>query len=502
MCYGENNAVHTVSYLNSQLHALWEISSQCLESHDTHLKPDSNHRYSYALAEYYFGKHRPAAQACVADMWFHATFKSPALRFLCDHEALVTLSIEEGHFNVDYLRASDFTAAEVARNKPIKDLTVTFRVPFKRAGIRGRDTTIGTAENVISMFVFDFMNAMLTDISDPKLEKQCLETYLQHYLRFLKLAGHHVLFSLPDFNAESQSMLIDFSLAAETLPELHEIQGVAIEEINRFLSTSWLKAAMLASAQNGETHDRPAIALAEYRSTWVLHEEEVHFHLMFGPPKVAALCNEEVLVYFKVDEASFYEGVDFDKEPFEKFRDWEVAVLFNIIRETEDEGKVIQLKIDTQRNRFMQQFSTFAGRDKKLEDHEHCVDYVVDFITGEYLNVLENAGSHVIYHHDVRWPKLAAGFEENLAEEAELVDAEWTRNEVTEDGRSMSKVALWRELTQNSDMCGFDVVTALSQAAINSRVQSCALSALRDVDSGTLHGLEADSNRPRSARGL
>ena len=68
---------------------------------------------------------------------------------------------------------------------------------------------------------------------------------------------------------------------------------------------------MLAGAQNGLPVDRPAISLAEYRSTWVLHDENVHFHLKFGAPQVAALCNDEILLYFFVDEALFYDGEDF-----------------------------------------------------------------------------------------------------------------------------------------------------------------------------------------------
>ena len=106
-------------------------------------------------------------------MWFHARFKALTLDFLCNHEALVHVNIEEGHFNLEHVRASDSTVADryanfafdstyvakisvSSRNQNLSDVSVTFRVPFKMTGIKGRDTTIGNGENVISMLVFDY----------------------------------------------------------------------------------------------------------------------------------------------------------------------------------------------------------------------------------------------------------------------------------------------------------------------------------------------------------
>ncbi|EKM54028.1 uncharacterized protein PHACADRAFT_257609 [Phanerochaete carnosa HHB-10118-sp] len=468
MCHGENNAPHATSYLNAQLQALWKISSECVEHHGTYLKPDLNYRYSFALAEYYYGKHRSGAQAAVDDMWFHAKFQAPTLDFLCNHEALVQINIDEGHFNSEHARASDTTAADRFRNLTVSETSATFRVPFKMTGIKGRDTIIGSSENVINMLVFDYKSAVLIDTAPKRQERerQSLEIYLRTYLQFLQAAGHHVLFSLPDFNIENPNVLIDFSQAARVLLNISEVQGISIEQINRFLSTSWLKAAMLAGAQNGLPVDRPAISLAEYRSTWVLRDENIHFHLKFGAPQVAALCNDEILLYFLVDEALFYDGEDFQVAPIKNFYDWKVAVLFNVIRESEDEGKVIRCKIDVQSSRYMQQFSVFEGCVESDEDDLHCMNHVISFITGEYLNVLENAQYHIIYHFDARWPKIGSIFDEQQTDEVEI-DAEWSRNEVTEDGRTASKTAIWRDITQKSDMYGFDQITALSQAAIN-----------------------------------
>lgn len=159
---------------------------------------------------------------------------------------------------------------------------------------------------------------VLSHVAEAKLRetdrsKQALESYLQGYLQLLQSAGHHVLFSLPNFDDDGQRPYLDFSQIAHILLNLEEVHGVSIEQINRYLSASWLKAAMLAGAQNGQPIDRPAISLAEYRSTWILHDGDVHFHLKFGAPQVAALCNDEILMYFIVDEVLFYDSEDFEE---------------------------------------------------------------------------------------------------------------------------------------------------------------------------------------------
>lgn len=121
----------------------------------------------------------------------------------------------------------------------------------------------------------------------------------------------------------------------------------------------------------------------------------------------------------------------------------------------------------------MRQFSTFEGCVESNEDDSSCMEHVVDFITGEYLNILENAQYNLIYHHDIRWSKISGVFDDDhQIDDIEIIDAEWSRNEVTEDGRAASKTVIWRDITQNSNMCGFDQITALSQAAVNTHYRS------------------------------
>lgn len=46
------------------------------------------------------------------DLMFYAQFDAPTIVFLCNHQALVTITVREGHFNQDHLRASDDAIAD------------------------------------------------------------------------------------------------------------------------------------------------------------------------------------------------------------------------------------------------------------------------------------------------------------------------------------------------------------------------------------------------------
>lgn len=121
-----------------------------------------------------------------------------------------------------------------------------------------------------------------------------------------------MLFSLPNFSDLEEELKIDYSEVVDSPLHLQEVHGVAIADINRYLSTLWLKAAMLASGPEGQVLDRPGISLAEYRSTWISQRADIHFHFTFGTPEVVALCNDEVIVHYVIDEAYFYKSDNFE----------------------------------------------------------------------------------------------------------------------------------------------------------------------------------------------
>ena len=62
--------------------------------------------------------------------------------------------------------------------------------------------------------------------------------------------------------------------------------------------------------------------------------------------------------------------------------------------------------------RFMRQFCEFSGLDQTNEDAIRYLTRLVDFFTSDYLDVLESAQYHTIYHYDLRWPKLSGVVEE------------------------------------------------------------------------------------------
>lgn len=136
---------------------------------------------------------------------------------------------------------------------------------------------------------------------------------MKRYLDYLHHAGHHVLFSLPDFDDDRLDMIIDYSLESHvnhTLEaEIHEVFGVSVEDINRNLSSKWLKSIMDAA----DGADRKSVCLAEYRSTWTTIGERsgIQFHIKFGAPRVRVLCEREAVLYFKIDELLVYDGHDF-----------------------------------------------------------------------------------------------------------------------------------------------------------------------------------------------
>lgn len=117
----------------------------------------------------------------------------------------------------------------------------------------------------------------------------------------------------------------------------------------------------------------------------------------------------------------------------------------------------------------MRSFSSFGGLDLEDEEERNCLEYVINFVQQEYLNILESAEYHIIYKHDSRWG--SGGGSDDLEVIVESNEAEWHRYSA-EDGKLISKTAAWRHIIQNSDVGIYDQVTALSEASINSHFRS------------------------------
>lgn len=119
----------------------------------------------------------------------------------------------------------------------------------------------------------------------------------------------------------------------------------------------------------------------------------------------------------------------------------------------------------------MPQFSDFDGcRFDDDEEDARCMNQMIDFISGEYLNVLEIGQHHVIYYHDARLPNPTAISGDVEQDEVPYIanEVEWTSARTIDlDSHTESKEVVWRDVAQNSDMCGFDEISALSQFSIN-----------------------------------
>lgn len=130
MCLHGNSAPLSIRYINAQLSALWQNAWDCspdvAETHinmgsddyETHKcvhelslpKPqanDSHQRHARALAQFQFaGKQRGRVMMDRQDLFFDASFDNPRLDFICNHEAILFLTIKEGHLNKDHQRTS------------------------------------------------------------------------------------------------------------------------------------------------------------------------------------------------------------------------------------------------------------------------------------------------------------------------------------------------------------------------------------------------------------
>ncbi|KDQ52587.1 hypothetical protein JAAARDRAFT_702442 [Jaapia argillacea MUCL 33604] len=466
MCLGQNSAHHAVQYLNAQLSVLWENALECI-AHNSHgLKPLERVRYDFALAEYHFGAQQSSDVAQQDDVMFRAVFDKPRLEFVCNHEAILYLKIKEGHFNREFTKSEEpaFWPSR-DQNVEVKDLELAFRMDFSVSGIRGHSTKIGNGVHVIQLMVLDFSTANLVSKVDIAEGRDSLKYYSTKYLEFLHQAGHHVLFSLPDFDDNRLALKIDYSLDSHNVrnaeSEVSEVWGISIAEINESLASKWLKAAILAEdMERGLIEmDHKAICLAEYRSIWVEKAGEsasdVQFHIKCGAPKVKALCNKEVFLCFKIDEFLLYDGEDFTVPAKHTYSDWEIVFVVDIVHQKEEEG-VVNLKLDM--TSAYQCNLTQCGFELSEEAGVNYKTHLLKFIQDHYLTLLESSSFNVFYHIDTRLPALPVTPSRPSTGSS---DTESINTHVDDKRRSA-----WKGIIERSDMHGFDFVQAISPASI------------------------------------
>jgi hypothetical protein len=101
MCHG-NRAPQAIRYLNQQLFSHWDNAKRCVETHACTSKPlSATVEYGMCLREYFHGFPSNKRHASKEDHAFYAKFGAPELRFICNHDAVLIFTIEEGHFNLN-----------------------------------------------------------------------------------------------------------------------------------------------------------------------------------------------------------------------------------------------------------------------------------------------------------------------------------------------------------------------------------------------------------------
>ncbi|PIL22598.1 hypothetical protein GSI_15287 [Ganoderma sinense ZZ0214-1] len=449
MCSDENGAPHAVRYLNAQLAVLHENAQKCLEEHDQARTEENKH--FYALAE--FTVYKPGS----IDTAFHATFGKPELEFLCDHDVIIHFNIKTGNLILDSLRPG--RSGQDVKLPP--DLVVSYRLTFETRRIIGNDMKIGGYGSAISLVILDLKKSTFVS-AEPEVTvgRDLLIRYLGEYLDLLHVAGHHVLFSLPQFDQGGTPMIIDYSLMATSQFWVGDINGITVDQINTYMSSVWLKSAMLAQDGMKAGVDWRTRALADFSTSSYGAGSYGRFKMKFGPPRVEILCAKEVIVYFNIEELDFFKSDDFTATPERSYKGWRVAMVVNVLYSSESEGHVVNIMFDLSHARYHNFASEFPGYDDADELAQESWRLVIEFFAEEYLHILETMRYHVIYSRDTRW-ELMSKLTSSAQEDA---DGSWWSLELADKSGDSS-----RETIQRTKMYGFDQVVAISQGSLNAQ---------------------------------
>ncbi|TFK51257.1 hypothetical protein OE88DRAFT_1629687 [Heliocybe sulcata] len=464
MCLGENNADHASHYINAQLGALYENAIQCTQRQESsHLKAYERVRYDFALAEWFYAPRHKSSVAAVEDMLFAAEFDRPNLEFICNHEAVIHLRIHRGHMNLDFAKANHpgFIPSR-DRNVSLDDVDVSFRVRFVVSGIQGHTKKIGNGIHVIKLMVLDTLKPRFVTTSDSHpVAREALTFYLTRYLEYIREAGYHVFYSLPDWDNDGHphSLEIDFSAFTDVRHldfEGVDFRGVSIETINTHLSKVWLEAAMIVERE--ETHfDYHSVCLAEYRSTWTdIGDLQEQFCIRFDAPKVRILCDTEAVLYFKISELAFFATDDFTKEALHVFHNWEIAFFVDLVYEVNSEGVIVNIKFDFDTRRFIEHLCIYGEHDVNIDLFDEYHATLIHFLDHYYFRIIQEASRHIIYTHSTT-VIVRDGFEDHD-------HGVWGEVDLRKHKESITIIN--EERITKTYMHGFDYIQAITQTSV------------------------------------
>lgn len=125
MCLDNNTASLSVRYMNAQLHALWENAKECAsQGHYSDFKSTEyeKSKYTRAIGEYHYLPKKAQKGLHNEELFFFAKFAAPKLEFICNHEAVLHLTIESGHLNLAH---KDAVRSGARADKYVRDSLLT-----------------------------------------------------------------------------------------------------------------------------------------------------------------------------------------------------------------------------------------------------------------------------------------------------------------------------------------------------------------------------------------
>ncbi|OSD05189.1 hypothetical protein PYCCODRAFT_1443501 [Trametes coccinea BRFM310] len=426
-------APYAARYVNAQLTCLHENATRFLEESPLALREENK-----------FTIPSVSKSSPQCDSLFQARFSAPKLDFICNHDALLTLTFEHGEFLSEGHRVRINAGAKVG-----------FRVMFETREA-GSNLCIDGYIPMIKVVILDLDSARLDSIT-PTDGQNALLGYLREYLSLLHAAGNDVLYLLPQFSAELK-IGINFALVdgfSKNCVWQKSICGITAEQCNSHLASLWLNAAMLLrSGVPARVTDRQLYSLAEL----VVEDIELSYRLRFGTPRVHILCTQEVVLCFDIDELEFVRGPSISGASARKYTDWKVAFLVDVLQERDSEGNLVQIILNYANARYVRGLSEYRGVQVTTTSDIHHRDLIIEFLSTKYFDILRSAGYHTLYSRDSRsnviW-KIVQDYTERVAETLDVATSG-----SPDDASSHDTI-------HHAKMYGFDQVVAISQRSLN-----------------------------------
>ncbi|GJE96735.1 hypothetical protein PsYK624_129410 [Phanerochaete sordida] len=453
MSIDTNDAPRIVQYLNAQLQAVWKKARDAARRLGRGTIPLKS-RQAIAPVTYSLEEQVGDNTGATGQQKFEIQLDSPKLDLVCKHSAVLKLNVTK----------ACFTHADSRSEEVIPKSEITFKMGYQMKDVVVEGKRART-------FDLDYPNARLVHISPP-VERglETFEMHLRRYLSFLHSGKHSTLFCPVAPNDESRSSVVDFMRSSSTPPAAVSVHGMPMDHINRTICKSWLMTSTMPRFQDGKAIDSTTLSLRTWKGTTAIEGKEVLYNMTFGAPELVAPCEREagIIIYFDIAEVTFYK--DRESAPFEIFCDWTVAVLMDAKREDKEGDSGIKCTLDIKTCHFMPQLSLFPGCLPTDNEAIECKARIIDIICGEYLRALERAG-HLAFNHSALCcadPKPNGFVSEDISTVPRLRDTQQL------PARPLTPAAAipWRELSQRTDMAGFDQVNALTETSINERLDS------------------------------